>query len=303
MLWTHPAEAQAPLQIVPSKIDLHGFQLEHLVSVREGIDRGGQSKPLGAQDGLTLSVQDPQVAELLEQSDGMWLVKGKQTGTTRLIASRKTPQGVEVQSQAILEVRLPEGPIDWEFANHIEPILARNGCNMGACHGALAGKGGFRLSLRGYDPPSDHFNLVKQDNARRVELAQPESSLVLLKASGVVSHKGGVRLPVDSVDYRIMLDWIGAGARGIAKEDSRLESVEVLPQAVTLRTADRDQLTVVAKYSDGRRSLGFPVASHRLAFGFPLSSIRIECRHWLRFKSDSGWPIRSTSMWQRSLLL
>ena len=252
MLWMHPAEAQAPLQIVPSKIDLHGFQLEHLVSVREGIDRGGQSKPLGAQDGLTLSVQDPQVAELLEQSDGMWLVKGKQTGTTRLIASRKTPQGVEVQSQAILAVRLPEGPIDWEFANHIEPILARNGCNMGACHGALAGKGGFRLSLRGYDPPSDHFNLVKQDNARRVELAQPESSLVLLKASGVVSHKGGVRLPVDSVDYRIMLDWIGAGARGIGQEDSRLESVEVLPQAVTLRTADRDQLTVVAKYSDGR---------------------------------------------------
>lgn len=252
MLWMHRAEAQAPLQIVPSKIDLHGFQLEHLVSVREGIDRGGQSKPLGAEDGLTLSAQDPQVAELLEQSDGMWLVKGKQTGTTRLIASRKTPQGVEVQSQAILEVRLPEGPIDWEFANHIEPILARNGCNMGACHGALAGKGGFRLSLRGYDPPSDHFNLVKQDNARRVELAQPEASLVLLKASGVVSHKGGVRLPTDSVDYRIMLDWIGAGARGIGQGDSRLESVEVLPQAVTLRTADRDQLTVVAKYSDGR---------------------------------------------------
>ena len=252
MLWMHRAEAQAPLQIVPSKIDLHGFQLEHLLSVREGIDRGGQSKPLGAEDGLTLSIQDPQVAELLEQSDGMWLVKGKQTGTTRLIASRKTPQGVEVQSQAILEVRLPEGPIDWEFANHIEPILARNGCNMGACHGALAGKGGFRLSLRGYDPPSDHFNLVKQDNARRVELAQPEASLVLLKASGVVSHKGGVRLPIDSVDYRIMLDWIGSGARGIGQGDSRLESVEVLPQAVTLRTADRDQLTVVAKYSDGR---------------------------------------------------
>ena len=65
MLWMHRSEAQAPLQIVPSKIDLHGFQLEHLVSVREGIERGGQSKPLGAQDGLTFSVQDPQVAELI----------------------------------------------------------------------------------------------------------------------------------------------------------------------------------------------------------------------------------------------
>ena len=60
---------------------------------------------------------------------------------------------------------------------HVEPILAKQGCNSGACHGALAGKGGFKLSLQGYDPAADYFNIVKQDRGRRVELADPGRAL------------------------------------------------------------------------------------------------------------------------------
>ena len=37
------------------------------------------------------------------------------------------------------------------FRNQVQPILARFGCSAGACHGAAAGQGGFKLSLRGYD--------------------------------------------------------------------------------------------------------------------------------------------------------
>src|SRR5262245_17273154 len=33
---------------------------------------------------------------------------------------------------------------DWSFRNHVVPALTRNGCNSGACHGALAGKGGLK---------------------------------------------------------------------------------------------------------------------------------------------------------------
>ena len=51
--------------------------------------------------------------------------------------------------------------------NHVQAVLAKTGCNSGACHGALAGKGGFRLSLRGYDPNSDFYNIVKQQRGRR----------------------------------------------------------------------------------------------------------------------------------------
>ena len=29
------------------------------------------------------------------------------------------------------------------FRNHIQPILAKAGCSLGACHGAAAGQGGF----------------------------------------------------------------------------------------------------------------------------------------------------------------
>ena len=35
------------------------------------------------------------------------------------------------------------------FRNHVQPILAKTGCSLGACHGAAAGQGGFKLSLRG----------------------------------------------------------------------------------------------------------------------------------------------------------
>src|SRR5262249_27875724 len=46
------------------------------------------------------------------------------------------------------------------FRNQVIPLLTSAGCNSGACHGALAGKGGMKLSLRGYDPESDHFVLT-----------------------------------------------------------------------------------------------------------------------------------------------
>ena len=49
-------------------------------------------------------------------------------------------------------------PFEWSFRNHVEPVLAKAGCNSGACHGALAGKKGFKLSLRGYDPDGDYFD-------------------------------------------------------------------------------------------------------------------------------------------------
>ena len=103
-------------------------------------------------------------------------------------------------------------PFAWSFRNHVEPVLAKQGCNSGACHGALAGKGGFRLSLRGYDPATDYFNIVKQDRGRRVELADPGRSLLLAKPSGAIAHKGGVRFGTGSLEYRILSDWISRGA-------------------------------------------------------------------------------------------
>ena len=34
--------------------------------------------------------------------------------------------------------------------------MTKMGCNSGPCHGATAGKNGFKLTLRGYDPEVDY---------------------------------------------------------------------------------------------------------------------------------------------------
>src|SRR5262245_11088346 len=94
------------------------------------------------------------------------------------------------------------------FRNHIIPILTKAGCNSGACHGALAGKGGLKLSLRGYDPEADFFVLTRQAGARRVDRQEPAKSLMLLKPTRKLPHGGGRRFEDDSDDYKIILDWI-----------------------------------------------------------------------------------------------
>ena len=143
-------------------------------------------------------------------------------------------------------------PFAWSFRNHVEPVLARLGCNAGACHEALAGKGGFRLSLRGYDPATDYFNMVKADRGRRVEFADPGRSLILAKPSGAIPHKGGVRYPADSRDYRIVAEWVSAGAPPPAESDPRVTALEVLPAGSLHGVGETQQIVVRARYSDGR---------------------------------------------------
>ncbi|WP_218280122.1 hypothetical protein [Verrucomicrobium spinosum] len=79
------------------------------------------------------------------------------------------------------------------FRNQIQPILARYGCSSGACHGSAAGQGGFRLSLRGYDDAGDYLSITRSAQGRRVTLEDPARSLLLLKATKRVPHKGGRR--------------------------------------------------------------------------------------------------------------
>ena len=139
----------------------------------------------------------------------------------------------------------------YSFRKHVLPIFAKQGCNSGACHGALAGKGGFRLSLRGYDPETDYFNIVKQDRGRRTDFAAPGRSLLLAKPSGAVAHKGGLRIQTDSVEYRIVSQWIADGAPPPADDDSTVASIDVTPERETFAVGETRQMRVSARYSDG----------------------------------------------------
>jgi hypothetical protein len=70
-------------------------------------------------------------------------------------------------------------------------VLSRLGCNQGSCHGAQAGKNGFKLSLRGYDPIFDIRALTDDHAARRINPAAPDDSLMLRKPLGITPHQGG----------------------------------------------------------------------------------------------------------------
>ena len=139
----------------------------------------------------------------------------------------------------------------WNFRNDVIPVLTKAGCNQGACHGALAGKGGFKLTLRGYDPEVDYDVLTRQATGRRITLAEPASSLLLRKATMQIAHGGGRRFKVDSLEYKILSEWIAAGTPPPSSTDKEVVSLEVDPPQATLQPGTERQLLVRAKYSDG----------------------------------------------------
>ncbi|HEX3726356.1 MAG TPA: Ig-like domain-containing protein, partial [Pirellulales bacterium] len=141
-------------------------------------------------------------------------------------------------------------PFAWSFRNHVESVLSKAGCNSGACHGALAGKKGFRLSLGAFDPVSDYFYITRQARSRRVVPSDPGRSLVLTKPTGAVPHKGGVRFGVDSPEYEVLAQWIAAGAPPVSEDDPRLLRLEILPARSVLVPGCEQQILVRAHFSD-----------------------------------------------------
>lgn len=139
-----------------------------------------------------------------------------------------------------------------QFGVEVRAVLARAGCNQGTCHGNLNGKGGFKLSLRGEDPAWDRLALTRDAFGRRIDIARPDSSLVLLKATASIPHEGGRRFDRTSPEYRILRDWIASGASADPPGAPALASLTVTPSEQTLvEPADRVRLAVRATFTDG----------------------------------------------------
>ena len=138
-----------------------------------------------------------------------------------------------------------------DFIRDVSPVLAHLGCNAGTCHGAKEGKNGFKLSLRGYDPETDLRALTDDLASRRVNLASPDDSLMLLKAVAEVPHEGGRRTTVDSRYYQTLRQWIANGGT-LDLKASRVVKIEIFPRdPVAQKIGSRQQFRVLATYGDG----------------------------------------------------
>lgn len=142
-------------------------------------------------------------------------------------------------------------PLPINFANQVVPIFTKAGCNGGGCHGKLAGQNGFRLSLLGFEPSEDYEHLVRESRGRRISPAAPEHSLLLLKATGMLPHGGGKRIDADSDDYKLLVCWIRQGMPAGSANDPTVASIEVSPKLRTEPLGSEQQLSVVARYTDG----------------------------------------------------
>jgi hypothetical protein len=143
------------------------------------------------------------------------------------------------------------------FRLDVMPVFARAGCNMGSCHGAARGKDGFRLSLFGFDPAGDYHRITRELPGRRIDLGNPQASLLLLKSTGSVPHTGGKRFAADSDLAARIEQWIAAGAPDDPGPDPAqgvpsLRSLDLYPPAALLESSGTPQpLVAVARFSDG----------------------------------------------------
>jgi len=235
----HAADATpGELVILPGEFTLVGPDARQLIVVESQRD----GKLTGQiTEGLKLSSSDPKTLAI-------------EAGVARGLADGEVTLSATANGHtATARVRVVDAaqPLGWSFRNHVESVFSKAGCNSGACHGAASGKNGFRLSLRGYDPEGDFLTLTRQSRGRRIVPEDPGRSLLLTKPTGVTPHKGGLRFTADSLEYRVIADWIAAGAPGPKADDQRVEELQMLPAGVVLKPGAKQQFIVRARFSDG----------------------------------------------------
>ncbi len=176
------------------------------------------------------------------------LIRGKQDGTASLVVNV-----AGTVAKVPVTVAGMETPYEANFARDVEPVLSRLGCNAGTCHGAAKGKNGFQLSLRGYDPLVDVRAFTDDLASRRTNIASPDDSLMLLKATSAVPHVGGQLLRPGEPYYQLIRNWLASGAKLDLTVPS-VTAIEISPTNPTIQGLDaRQQFRVIATYSDGGR--------------------------------------------------
>jgi|SRR5579883_175524 len=167
--------------------------------------------------------------------------------------------GAKATVPVVVEKTTNDMPVS--FAREVEPILTKAGCNSGGCHGSQHGRGGFKLSLFGFDPSFDYLQIVQSNEGRRIVLGDPERSILLAKPALVMEHGGGERLKLNGRDYIRIRQWLEDGApppvlanpASKIVGDPEVTKLEVFPPHRIMVPGEQQQLSVTAIWSDGRR--------------------------------------------------
>ena len=230
--------ALAKITILPASVSITGPRYGQRILV-EGTFSDGHQEDLTSQ--ADLSTSNPAKAKI-NKDVLLPLGDGKASITATVKGHRAT---------APLVVMNFSTATTWSFRNDVLPVMTKVGCNSGPCHGAAAGKNGFKLTLRGYDPVTDYYTLTRQALARRTDRLQPAKSLILLKPTLTIPHGGGRRFDVGSPEYKIMSGWIAQGMPAPQDADPLVTEIQVLPREASLVPGAEQQLIVTAVFSDG----------------------------------------------------
>jgi hypothetical protein len=226
------------LSVLPPSVELTGPEARQQLLAEAALSNHQEDWTRAAE----WSSSDPKIAMVDEHG----LVRPVADGEAKITARAKG-----TSATVTVRVQNSHAPFTWSFRNHVTPVMTKMGCNQGACHGALAGKNGFKLSLRGYDPDADYDTLTRSSVGRRVSLADPAASLIVAKPSFAIPHGGGKRFAKDSLEYRVIEEWIADGAPPPSANDIQIRGLEVFPAAAVLAPEAEQQIVVRARYSDG----------------------------------------------------
>ncbi len=169
--------------------------------------------------------------------------------------SADTPEpaaAMRTPSERFADFQKAEDP---SYRRVIIPMFARVGCSSRECHGSFQGRGGFQLSLFGSEWDADYVQLTQKKGGEdeiRINASEPEKSLILLKPTLQVHHKGKERFKKDSWQYNAILKWVQDGAKNDADKTGELERLEVTPAEIVFANPGQSvQLRLIAHWMDG----------------------------------------------------
>jgi hypothetical protein len=229
----------ASISVYPQQVTLHGSRGRQQLVVT-GLDAAGQPRDLTS------------VAAITSSNNGVAAIDGSVVTAVADGTSALLIQAGPHSAAIPVTVQKAGEPAPVSFQNETIAALTKAGCNMGACHGSPSGKGGFRLSLRGYDAPFDLVTLRSEFHGRRVNAINPDESLILRKPLMELAHGGGRRLKKSDGSYHVLRNWIAEGLRPDPDNTPTLTSISVFPEArVFQQEGRRQQLVVMGTFSDG----------------------------------------------------